>query len=305
MSVAISVIIPFHNETEELLHCLNALQGQTFQDFEILLVPDGASVYALEIAKSCTAKNVTVLENTEAKGQSFARQRAIDIAKGQFIAIQDADDISLPKRFERQMELFKNKPTLDILGSAAQIMEKGHDWDVYQSHEHIAQQCLFNNPMIHSSALIRREVFQSYSYNSKYDTAEDYDFFSLAIQHFRFENLPDPLIQYKLPADNKSSALSQRMKARIIRERNNQYIPEVLMHSFHHFCELSNSIESGELQALATVFKSTKAAPMFNDQMMRYALKYKPKWNALQKQKAWQKAILMRKALVLKRVLFS
>jgi nitric oxide synthase oxygenase domain/subunit len=95
------------------------------------------------------------------------------------------------------------------------------------------------------------------------------------------------------------------MKARIIRERNNQYIPEVLMHSFHHFCELSNSIESGELQALATVFKSTKAAPMFNDQMMRYALKYKPKWNALQKQKAWQKAILMRKALVLKRVLFS
>jgi hypothetical protein len=44
---------------------------------------------------------------------------------------------------------------------------------------------------------------------------------------------------------------------------------------------------------------------MFNDQMMRYALKYKPKWNALQKQKAWQKAILMRKALVLKRVLFS
>ena len=305
MSVAISVIIPFQNETDELQHCLNGLQGQSFQDFEIILVPDGASIQALHVANGCAAKNYTVLENTEAKGQSIARQRAIDIAKGQFIAIQDADDVSQPKRFEKQMEQFRNNPTLDVLGTAAYITEKEYEWDVYQSHNHIEQQCLLNNPMIHSSVLMKKEVFKSYAYNPVFDTTEDYDFFSLVIKEFRFGNLAEPLISYKLPLSNKPSALGQRMKARIIRERNNQSVPEVLMHSFHHFCELSNPIETGELKALAAVFKNTKAASMFNDQMMRYALKYKPKWNAFQKQKTWQKSVLMRRASVLKRILIS
>ena len=47
MSVAISVIIPFQNETEELQHCLNGLQAQTFQDFEIILVPDGSYFFVV------------------------------------------------------------------------------------------------------------------------------------------------------------------------------------------------------------------------------------------------------------------
>lgn len=305
MSVAISVIIPFQNETEELQHCLNGLQAQTFQDFEIILVPDGASIQALDVAKGCVAKKYTILENSEATGQSSARQRAISIAKGQFIAIHDADDVSLPKRFEKQLEWFRDHPSLDILGTAAHIIGEEYAWDVYQSHDHIEYQCLFNNPMIHSSVLLKKDVFLSHAYNPVYDTTEDYDFFSLAIKEFRFGNLAEPLISYMPPLSNKPSALGQRMKARIIRERNNQSVPEVLMHSFHHFCELSNPIESGELKALAAVFKNTKAASMFNDQMMRYALKYKPKWNAFQKQKTWQKSVLMRRASVLKRVLLS
>ena len=305
MDSLISVIVPFQKETEELQTCLTAIEAQTFTNFEVLLVPDGASKEAMQVAQGFVGNRYTLLDNGEAQGQSEARQRAIGVAKGEYIAIQDADDISLSHRLEKQVAEFKADQNLDVLGSAAKIIGEKYNWEVYQKHDQIVQQALFNNPMIHSSVIMRREVFEKLSYNSTFDTTEDYDLFSLALRHFRFKNLSEPLISYKLPAQNKSSLLDQRMKARIIRERNNQWVPEHLMHAFHHFCELNNSIMFDELSGLKKVFKGTEVESVFNDQLLRYALKHKPRWSVFQKQKIWQKSILMRKASVLKSLLLS
>ena len=302
MQPLVSVIIPFKTETIEFDACLKHLASQTYQKFEIILVADGAEAEAIDIAERFEWPFKKLIKLTDSIGQSLARNHAIPLAQGKYIAIQDADDASLSNRFELQVKFLESHPNISVLGSAATLRHAKCKWDVYSQHKDIYSQLAINNPMVHSTVMLRKEVLVNYPYDHIYNTAEDYDLFTKIKDKYQMANLSKSLLIYNEPDSNKPTALDQKMKARILREQNNIGVSEKYVTALHHFCELSQPIQNNEMEYLKNWFKINKKMTVFQDQFLRYGLKYPMNCSNTQLIKAWIGAKLMRKASVLKRL---
>lgn len=134
---------------------------------------------------------------------------AIPVARGEFIARMDSDDISLPNRIERQLAEFRRKPDLMLCGSDHHLIcEDGRILDPWGprgrlSDREIAIQSMFFAPFSHPSAMFRRSVFQEgIGYDPGYPHAEDFDIFRRVAARFRVHKIPERLVAIKRFGDS-------------------------------------------------------------------------------------------------------
>lgn len=121
----LSVIIPSYNTAGLIAQCLDSVFGQTFRDFEVIVVNDGSpdTVQLEDILRPYQPKIVYIRqENKRAAG---ARNTAIRQAKGEFLAFLDSDDSWLPNHLASQMELFDQRPELDLVYADAEMISDG------------------------------------------------------------------------------------------------------------------------------------------------------------------------------------
>src|SRR5215212_8979259 len=104
MSPEISVILPVYNGEKFLGQAIESILGQSFPDFELIIVNDGSGDNSENIILSYTDKRVVYLKNQENSGLVSSLNRGVSVAKGKYIARMDADDISLPDRFKLQKD---------------------------------------------------------------------------------------------------------------------------------------------------------------------------------------------------------
>lgn len=108
----VSVIIPVYNSEKYLAEAIDSVLAQTYQDFELIIIDDGSSDHSREIATSYPKVNYVYQEN---RGVAAARNRGVQLAKGDFLAFLDADDIWLPNKLAIQMRVFAKNPSLEIV----------------------------------------------------------------------------------------------------------------------------------------------------------------------------------------------
>ena len=101
----ISVLLPLYNTREEYLRaCMDGILGQTFDDFEVVIVNDcSPDPNVARVVRSYSDPRIRYYENERNLGISETRNRLIELASGEFLAVHDHDDVSLPERFERQV----------------------------------------------------------------------------------------------------------------------------------------------------------------------------------------------------------
>lgn len=105
----VSVILPTHNRPELLPRALKSIYGQTFTDFEVIVVDDGDNPRAKDsLADYLSQPNFTYLETTKNTGGAATRNTGIKTAKGEFIAFLDDDDEWLPEKVEKQVQALKS-----------------------------------------------------------------------------------------------------------------------------------------------------------------------------------------------------
>ena len=111
----VSVIIPFHNVESYIEQCLDSVLNQTLKDIEVILIDDASDDNSTSIAEKYEKndKRIKVLKLSERKGQGYARNRAIEIAKGEYIGFVDSDDFIKPEMFEKLYQTAV-KSNLDI-----------------------------------------------------------------------------------------------------------------------------------------------------------------------------------------------
>lgn len=105
----VSVITPAFNAAPFLEETIKSVQAQTFLDWEMIIVDDCSTDETFNIAKKISKNDsrIMVLQNERNSGVAVARNKALDVAKGQYIAFLDADDLWMPKKLEMQISFME------------------------------------------------------------------------------------------------------------------------------------------------------------------------------------------------------
>jgi len=200
----VSVVMVVCNADRFLAESIESILGQTFQGFEFIIVDFGSTDKSEAIASSYAAKDGRIkLHKIPHCSLTEARNAGCFLAQGRYIAIMDADDISLPNRLRWEVDFMETHPDVGLLGGAREcIDETGRSFaiDDFPSEDHeiklaLAVQCTF----CQSTLLIRRDAFvRAGGYRRAFAQAEDYDLAMRMSEHCGCANLKQVVLKYRI-----------------------------------------------------------------------------------------------------------
>ena len=181
-----------------------SISRQTFVDWEMVIVDDASTDGSEKLAAQWAARDtrIRVLARSSNKGQTASLNEGLTHCRGTWVARQDADDLSRPRRLEMQMAFVRDKPETALLGTQGVLVDEKDSCvgllDVPTDVLDIAWCAPFLNPFLHTSVLFRREVVQaSGGYDESYRIAQDYELWTrLGASHLT-ANLPARLVSYR------------------------------------------------------------------------------------------------------------
>lgn len=192
--------------------CLSALSSQTRQDFEVILVDDGCTDDSITRALRWTNLHIRIVPGPR-KGLGAALATAVEQSRSDILLRQDIDDISLPQRFEMQIEYMETHPKVVALGTAADVID-----DFGQvigsirnrgSDDALRLDMCIGNPFIATSMALRREAVLRVG-NYRLAIADDYDLWVRLQEVGQLRNLGQTLVQYRLLASSLSHSMVEQ-----------------------------------------------------------------------------------------------
>lgn len=199
----VSILLPVRNGEKWIQECLMSLHAQTFTNYEILLIDDGCTDNSIGIATEMGLNSIRIVDGPR-KGLGAALALGVNSTQSPFIARQDVDDLSHPKRLQRQMAFLDAHPECVLLGTNAyKINEFGYrfgETKVPTEDRSIKLQLNLYNPFVHTSVIMRRSaVIEAGNYHSRQNSifAEDYDLWSRMSSTGSFSNLKEALVSYR------------------------------------------------------------------------------------------------------------
>lgn len=193
----ISVIMSIYSEKEEWIkESIDSILSQTFRDFEFIIINDNPKRKENEnllLEYSQKDNRIIVITNKENIGLTKSLNKGLSIAKGKYIARMDADDISFPTRFQKQID-FLDKNTEYVL-CGANISYFGSEEKIIEQEEEPSF-LFIENPFAHPVVMFRNNSYLRYNENFKY--AQDYEFWSnLYKENKKFYNIQEVLLKYR------------------------------------------------------------------------------------------------------------
>ncbi len=212
----VSVLMPVYKTDENYLReAIESILSQTFEDFEFLILDDCPEDDRKEIIKSYQDKRIKYYKNEKNLGITSSRNKLIDMAKGEYLAVFDHDDVSLPERFQKQVQYLDEHQDVGVVSSNVKSLVKGrisvNPIDDYNIKMALIRTCAICHPasMIRKSVLINNNV----RYEERFSPAEDYALWCRLIPYTKFHNLNDEvLFHYRDHAENTSYLQAQKME---------------------------------------------------------------------------------------------
>ncbi|NOR46192.1 MAG: glycosyltransferase [Candidatus Delongbacteria bacterium] len=211
---SISVIMSVYNGELYLNESINSILKQTFQDFKFIITDDCSTDNSLSIIEKYMQDDdrIILMKNKENFGLTKNLNRMLAIASGKYIARMDADDISLPTRFEKQYEYLEKYPEIGVLGTNISFFGiSKHITSLPVDNEKIRVALLFENVIMHPSVMIRISVLtdNKLTYDESFKISQDYDLWCRLQQKTKFNNLKDVLLRYRFENYNITNSTSK------------------------------------------------------------------------------------------------
>jgi len=212
-----SVLAP---DLEYLRAALQSLARQSMADFELIILEDPSASSAEELVAEFEDPRLIYKRNTKVVSLAESRNRCIQMANADLLAIMDADDICHPERLQKQSDFLSRNETVDVLGSQIAIIDSQARGKGYRSYptEHAALIRAMRrfNPLAHPSIMMRKSAVLAVGgyHEEAAGACDDYDLWSrMAEQGMRFANHPEALLEYRLhPGSMKSRLLHQTLR---------------------------------------------------------------------------------------------
>ncbi len=216
----ISVIIPIYNASDYLAEAIDSILQQTFTQFELLLCDDRSSDNSTSIAQAYADQDerVIFLQNERNMGVSATRNRLQQLAKGEYTAVMDADDIAHPNRFQVQYDFMQANPHVVCCGSNHRLIDdKGRvitTLALPEVDEEIQSRALAGHGSIcHPAAMIRSEaILQVGGYDPDFKSALDLDMWLKLGEVGELYNIQQTLLDYRIHDKSISGSKSQQQR---------------------------------------------------------------------------------------------
>ena len=208
MEKLISVILPVYNSEKYISEAIQSVLDQTYSNFELLVLDDGSTDNTLSIINKFADERIKIFKSERNYGIVHQLNKGIDNSRGEFIARMDADDISHPERFNKQIDYLNSHPTIDVLGTFANKIgeEAGLIQYNYNKSEQISFLLNFYCYMLHPTVMMRKRIFSKCKYSSDYPLAEDYGLWCQINNGSNLYILDEVLLDYRIHSEqtNKS-----------------------------------------------------------------------------------------------------
>ena len=224
---AVTVLMPVYNAEKYLHEAIESVLKQTFIDFEFLIIDDGSEDESEKIIRSFDDPRIVFVKNEKNLGIAKSLNRGVELARGEYVARMDADDISLPERLQLQYEFMRAHPEVGLCGGAVRGFGARAREDRYpEKEEEIRAQLLFNAAFAHPAVMIRRTLLLKKRYREVYEGAEDYDLWTRCVGETGCANLPDFLLLYR-HHEKQVSAENQKRQRTVANRVRLEYLRRV------------------------------------------------------------------------------
>ena len=200
MNPKVTVLMPVYNGERYLREAIDSILSQTFCDFEFLIINDASTDSSVEIIKSYTDPRIRLVNNENNLGRCATPNKGLDLARGEYLARMDCDDLCMPTRLEKQVSFLDSHPEVGVCGTWIRLF-MGADFIIKYplSHEEIKCHLLLGSQLAGASAMYRKKVFLAHHlyYDLNYKLAEDYELWTRCVYATRLANIPEILYEYR------------------------------------------------------------------------------------------------------------
>lgn len=195
----ISVGISFYNAEPFIELAIRSVLNQTYTDFELILIDDGSTDSSLKIAKSFADSRIRIISDGENKGLIFRLNQIIKESEGDFFVRMDADDIMFPDRLEKQIKVFKNNSSVDLVHTDAISITNNNSILGYRSSrsQKNKEDILSGAIPMHPTVMARMQFFKKNNYQNNFTQMEDLELWYRTIDNYVFYNLTEPCLFYR------------------------------------------------------------------------------------------------------------
>jgi glycosyltransferase involved in cell wall biosynthesis len=200
-SPEVSILLSYRNSEKTLAQALRSIIGQTFENWELILIDDGSTDRSNQVVEALADERFRRYGDAICRGLAARLNEGINYAQGELIARMDADDISFPERLATQVDFLHQHPQIDLLaGSALVLGENDEPVGVLPAgleHQDICRRPWLGFPMPHPTWMGRKAWFSQYRYNAKARKAQDQELLYRAYTHSRYAGLDTVLLAYR------------------------------------------------------------------------------------------------------------
>jgi glycosyltransferase involved in cell wall biosynthesis len=193
-----------YNAAQFLRAAVDSVLSQTWRDFELIVVDDASTDDSAAVLHSFHDPRIRIIRHETNRGASLSRNDALSAARGDLIAIMDADDVCAPDRLGRQVEYLDAHPPAGLVGCGIYDNIDATGAVLYTSilphdNETIQRALMERWCFLHSSIMFRRKLYLTVGgYRAAFEPVEDHDFVLRIVEHSQAHNICEPLVTYRL-----------------------------------------------------------------------------------------------------------
>lgn len=223
MKPSLSVLMAVCNDKKYLRYSVNSILEQTYTDFEFVIIDDGSSEDIESIVKEFSDPRI-LFKRIKNRGLAGALNYGLELCSGKWIARMDSDDLSVPERFEVQMNYLRKHPHVDVLGSSSVYFDDSgkilFELIPPEDDQRIKELLDLHNPVNHSSVIFSKDkIINAGGYDEKFGVYEDFELWFRLKDELNFRILKDILVFTRYRKDSMTGKGS-KLKVRDMLRKN-------------------------------------------------------------------------------------
>jgi glycosyltransferase involved in cell wall biosynthesis len=243
----VSVLMPVYNAEAYLEQAIGSILNQTYGDFEFLIINDGSTDGSRAIIKSFTDARIRLIDNENNLGISLSRNKGFDRARGEYIALMDSDDISLPERLEKQVVFMDSHQDCGVCGSWLRTIGRREGQIITYPSDCATIRCnMFfkNRGVANPAAIIRKRILDRLKlrYDPDLHCFSDYDLWARCLHATQFANINEVFINYRLHETNTDKRITDEEQLKTLTKIRCTLLAQLGIYPEEREIEIHNSI---------------------------------------------------------------